>query len=78
MREAITLDSEYQDQVKSVRESRSVRWEVRSDRLLQDGGRGILIPNHSVLRTKIILEAHEPPFVSHFGVKKTAELVART
>ena len=35
---AVTDDVEYQGQVESIRERGSTRWEVRDDRLLQDGG----------------------------------------
>ena len=36
-----------------------------------------MVPNDSVLCIKIVLEAHEPPFVGYFGIRRTAELVAR-
>ena len=74
---AAASDLEYQELVKDVSENGSIRWELREDRLLQDGGGRILVPKDSILRNKIILEAHEPPFVGHFGVKRTSDLIAR-
>ena len=38
----------------------------------------VIDPCDPPLRAKLILEAHEPPFCGHFGVKKTAEAVARS
>ena len=36
-----------------------------------------VVPKNAILRAKIILEAHEPPFCGHFGAKRTHEVVAR-
>ena len=37
----------------------------------------IIVPNNGALRTKIVLEAHEPPFCGHLGKKRTQEQVER-
>ena len=38
----------------------------------------IVVPYDVALRTKIVLEAHEPPFCGHLGKKKTREQIDRT
>ena len=40
------------------------------------GGR-VWLPNVTRLRILVILEAHEPLFCGHLGVKRTRELVSR-
>ena len=51
-------------------------WEVE-DELIMDAQGRIAVPNHSALRTRIILEAHETPFSGHLGGRKTQEQVER-
>ena len=53
------------------------KWTLNTDGLIEDRGGRLLVPNNQALQTKIILEAHEPAFVGHFGRKRTKELVRR-
>ena len=69
--DASSRDVEYQDKVKKVKESRDSFWKLSADNLLEDGGGRLLVPNDFSLKTKIILEAHEPAFTGHFGIKRT-------
>ena len=39
--------------------------------LLRDIEEKVIVPNDEALRIKLILEAHEPPFSGHLGVKRT-------
>ena len=45
--------------------------------IIEQGGR-VVIPRDEGLRAQVILEAYEPPFCGHLGIKKTTEQVGRT
>ena len=75
--DASSHDLEYQDKMKKVKENRDSSWKLSADNLLEDGGGRLWVPNDFSLKTKIILEAHEPAFTGHFGIKRTQELVKR-
>ena len=60
-----------------MKENRDSSWKLSADNLLEDRGGRLLVPNDFSLKTKIILEAHEPAFAGHFGIKRTKELVKR-
>ena len=77
VKEAARQDSKYQELLKTANDQPSCVWSINADRLLEDGGGRLLVPHDLILRTKIILEAHEPAFVGYFGVRRTKELVKR-
>ena len=77
VKEAAKDDSKFQELLKTARDQPSCVWSINIDGLLEDGGGRLLVPQDSIFRTKIILEAHEPAFVGHFGVRHTKELVKR-
>ena len=37
----------------------------------------VIVPENTLLKAKLVLEAHEPLFCGHFGAKKTTEVVSR-
>ena len=77
IREAAEKDSEYVEERAEVEQGRSVRGkEVRQGVIMDQIDRAV-VPKDAVLRAKLILEAHEPPFCGHFGAKRTHEVVAR-
>ena len=51
--------------------------EVRQGLIIDQAGR-VVVPEYAVTRVKLVLEAHEPPFCGHFGVKRTPEVVSRS
>ena len=53
----------------SARES-----EVQEGLIIDHVGR-VIVPENTLLKAKLVLEAHEPPFCGHFGVKKITEIV---
>ena len=70
-------DSEYVEERAEVEQGRSVRGkEVRQGVIIDQIDRAV-VPKDTVLRAKIILEAHEPPFCGYFGAKRTHEVVVR-
>ena len=75
--EAAKGDSVYQKQVQAVeaRKSRGNLHVVNHQILLDNTGR-VIVPQNTVLRNKLILEAHEPPFCGHLGIKRTCERLA--
>ena len=78
LRRAAARDKEYQDELEKVKSRTSTRErEEREGVIIDLVGRVKALCDH-LLRAKMILEAHEPPFCGHFGVKKTAEAVARS
>ena len=70
-------DSKYVEERAEVDQGRSVRGkEVRQGVIIDQIDR-VVVPKDAILRAKIILEAHEPPFYGHFGAKRMYEVVAR-
>ena len=71
-------DDDYRQEVERTSKGEGkTGWTTASGILMEQGGR-IVVPRDERLRARIILEAHEPPFCGHLGVKKTLEQVART
>ena len=75
--EASQQDVQYQQLIDNVKKESNSSWTITLSGLLEDGGGRLLVPNNLILKTKIILEAHEPAFAGHFGVKRTKELIKR-
>ena len=74
---AAAADEHYQKVKQEVEKQSDSQWCLNADGLLEDGGGRLLVPNDLIVRTKIILEAHEPAFVGHFGLRRTKEMVRR-
>ena len=71
-------DQAYQEEIGKVKEGLSTRGsELQGGVMLDPVGR-VIVPADCSLRTKLILEAHEPPFCGHFGARKTGEIVSRS
>ena len=77
IKSAVEQDDDYQKLKEEITTCASDGWIINDSGLIEDGGGRLLVPKDTVLRMKIILEAHEPAFVGHFGIKKTRELVRR-
>ena len=77
MIEASQQDVQYQQLIDNVKKESNSSWTITSSGLLEDRGGRLLVPNNLILKTKIILEAHEPAFAGHFGIKRTKELIKR-
>ena len=77
IKEAAEADQEYQAEVQAVEAGGSVGDLVVVDhKVLMDSTGRVIVPQSAVLRNKLILEAHEPPFCGHLGVKRTCERLA--
>ena len=71
-------DDEYREEQEKIHKGEGPEgWQVIQDITVEQGGRMVL-PRDKGLRARAILEAHEPPFCGHLGVKKTLEQVSRT
>ena len=73
LEEAAAQDEDYQADVKRSREANWWGWCVDEQGLLRDSRHRVRVPKSETLRYKLILEAHEPPFCGHLGVKRTWE-----
>ena len=71
-------DKEYQDELEKVKSGTSTRGREEREGVIIDLVGWVIVPGDPLLRAKLILEAYEPHFCGHFGVKKTAEAVARS
>ena len=78
VQKAAEFDPEYQKECERVKEGQSARGREVREGIIFDPVDRVIVPADLPLRTKLILEAHEPPFSGHFGVKKTCDIVART
>ena len=78
MQSAAAQDEEYQKELTKTKEGQSARGREVRDGLILDPISRVIVPASWPLRTKLILEAHEPPFCGHFGAKKTAEIASRS
>ena len=77
MRQAAKEDEQYQSEVERVEKGLSARGsEVREGLIIDYVGR-VIVPENTLLKAKLVLEAHEPLFCGYFGVKKTTEIVSR-
>ena len=74
---ASQADDDYQEELKLVRE-KGGSWKEGEDGVLVDGVGRVRMPADPVLRFLAILEAHEPVFCGHLGVKRTEESVSRS
>ena len=75
--EAAADDADYQAEVRRMEDLGSGSEFILVDqKILVDKTGRVLVPQNSVLRSKLILEAHEPPFCGHLGVKRTCERLA--
>ena len=70
-------DDYWQEVERTLKGEGKTGWTTADGILVEQGGR-IVVPQDEGLRARIALEAHEPPFCGHLGVKKTLEQVART
>ena len=59
-------------------EGRSAKGREVRDGVIFDPVDRVIVPADLPLRTKLVLEAHEPPFSGYFGAKKTGDIVARS
>ena len=74
---AAERDPEYVSEREEVEKGRSTRGkEVRQGVILDQVDR-VIVPRDMVLRTKLVLEAHEPPFCGHFNSRRTLDIVTR-
>ena len=65
-------DAEYAAEVQRVRQSVVPGvWVVDQEGMLRDTLRRVKVPNSQSLRIKLVLEAHEPAYCGHLGVKRT-------
>ena len=78
LQEAAEVDPEYAKEREEVMQGRSLRGKEVKQGIILDHTERAIVPNDRCLRTKLILEAHEPPFCGHFGPKRTQEVVARS
>ena len=79
VKEAAQKSESYQSQIKATEAKSRPEWVVDPTSLLLKtrAGQTVVPPSHS-LKTKIVLEAHEPPFCAHLGAQKTTEQVKRS
>ena len=64
-------DGEYQRVIRSIQiGGREHVWKVDEQGLLRDERNRVRIPNEQALRIKLVLEAHEPAYCGHLGVKR--------
>ena len=74
LEEAAERDESYQAEVRRIRDHSGISsWKLDGQSLLRDCRHRVRVPKCDVLRYKLILEAHEPPFCGHLGVKRTWE-----
>ena len=78
VRQAAEQDADYQEERGKVKEGQSARGRGEREGVIIDSVGRVIVPSDQILRTKLILEAHEPPFCGHFGAKKTGDIVARS
>ena len=77
IRTAAEQDLEYQKEREEVEKGCSIRGrEVKQGVIIDQVDRAI-VPRDLVLRAKLVLEAHEPPFCGHFNAKRTLEIISR-
>ena len=75
--EAADNDTEYQTKIQQVKsEGRNREFTLVDQKVVVDKTGRVLVPQSSALQNKLILEAHEPPFCGHLGVKRTCERLA--
>ena len=67
--EAARQDDAYQQECQRL--GVNSEWVPDGQGLLRDSTGRTKVPNLEALRIKLILEAHEPPFCGHLGVKRT-------
>ena len=79
LKTAANRDEEYQRWVgeKKHQKDGHLQWYREEEGLLFDFRGRLAVPHSEIIRTKIILEAHETPFCGHLGTAKTTEAVAR-
>ena len=78
LRRTAAGDKKYQDELEKVKSGTSTRGREEREGVILDPVGRVIVLCDPPLRAKLILEAHEPPFCGYFGVKKTAEAVARS
>ena len=76
LREVARQDESYQQAVEEAKKTVG-RWKAGEDRLLVEEGGRVKLPADQTVWFLAILEAHEPSFCRHLGVKRTAEAVSR-
>ena len=77
LQEAIQQDDHYQEALAENRQGKG-RWKIGTGGVLIDENGRMRLSKDEALRFLAVLEAHEPPFCRHLGVKQTAEVVSRT
>ena len=61
-----------------MKEGQSAKGREEREGVIIDPVGRVIVSSDQILRTKLILEAHEPPFSGHFGAKKIGDIVARS
>ena len=74
--QAASQDEEYQRRkLQLLQNDQGDKRYLNEEGLIKDDRGRVRIPKEEALRIKLILEAHEPPFCGHLGVRRTMERV---